>query len=36
MSDKGRKVMVKVVCVILVIGLLGSSLLYLLSAFGWI
>ena len=36
MSDKGRKVLIKVVCMILVIGLLGSSLLAIFSMIGWL
>ncbi len=36
MSDKARKIMIKVICLVLVFGIAGTSLLYLFSSLGWI
>lgn len=36
MSEKGRKNLIKAVCIVLIIGLLGSSLLAVFSMLGWL
>ncbi len=34
MSEKARKIMIKVICLVLIFGIAGTSLLYLLSSIG--